>query len=277
MRMWQWTQGLSKMREADRIDCEERVSKILQDEETTPKRIDDYPKISEYLHDKFPDIDVSDVSIYIASANAMHAAGWSHAGGLYVHHMSLILVKRALSSRKRSRGRKKKKKNEFDQLLDKTIDNKLQVEDILVHELIHAVSGRANRASRKFVNQEEEFVFTNCIDLYKQKGMTDFDIATEVFLPFCVQNVLQDGKTLIKILSQHNCIPPDTGSMEALRNPYGLLNRHKDVIVSKVVEKAKKNALLMIDLYNRYGSKTYFVSEAPLMDNKLKFASIDLD
>ncbi len=265
MHLWQWAQNASKLQE--RIDCEEKVQEVLSNSKTIQKTIGDYPRIASYLHEKFADIDVSDVKIYIATAKAMDNAGWGHAGGCYIHHMNLILIKKTMSRRKQ--------KNEFDQLLAEKIGIKLNVEDVLVHELIHAVSGKASRSSRKFVNQEEEFVFTNCIDFYKDKGMTESDIATKVFLPFCVQNVFEDGKTLMKVLSKY--IPQGADSLKVLLDPYKLLNKHAEEIIPKIVKKAHNNALKMIDLYKRYGSKTYFVSEAPLMDQKERFASIDLE
>ncbi len=268
MRMWQWTQDLSKMREADRIECEENVAKILKNPKTVSKTIDDYPAILEYLNEKFPSIPLHDVKIYIVSCKAMNDAGWKHAGGCYIHHMNLILVKRRLSHQR-------KHKHEFDRIFAEETRANMSIEDILVHELIHAVSGRANRSTRNFVNQEEEFVFTNCIDFYKQKGMNDDEIIRKVFLPFCTQNVLEDGTTLRNVLSKY--VPAKSEIMHVLKNPYKILDKHAETIVRKITEKGKSNARSMIDSYNRYGCKTYFVSEAPLTNRKVKFASIDLD
>ena len=257
----------------------------------------DFPTVEKYIRLTFPDINVADIPIYVATDKGLSAAGLSYIGGCYVHHMYLIVVKNKITM-----GGTHSTHNKFEKTLQSAMKKamaiavydeygdeyddgswkttrEIEVEDVLVHEMVHAVSGAANRSNRKYTFDEEEFVYTNTIDFYKDKGMTDEEIVNSNFLPFCVQDVLSDGKEWVKIFEEmsdeYGVKVIDLDVPQEKMNRF--LGRHAELVVPIIIERGRKLGQHMIDLYNEYGRGVQVVTQVADSDVSTRFRSIDMD
>lgn len=238
------------------------------------KFLNDFVEVNNYISKKFPELDVSDIPIYLVSEEAMSANGFSGIGGFYVHHMRLIVVKNEITI---GAGVVKRK---IDAMLQKLTQAKIDIEDVIVHEMIHAVSGESNRSNRKFSFDEEEFVYTNSIDFYKQKGMTPEDIVNKNFIPFCIQDIFSNRKEFDGILSKlekdHKVNVPtlDDMTQEALNR---FLGRHAEHIAPIIVERAREIGFHMINLYDQYGRGVGAVKAPEAADSSIRFQTLDMN
>jgi hypothetical protein len=271
-RMHELFQQRAKEKAAFKKATEDRVQKVIKGS-VACQRVTDYPKVYEYLHARFPKIDITDVPIYRASPEVFKKSRWSGVGGLFVPWMSLILVKDVSLGQKdapAARGAFEKELTKFQ--LNAT------TEDVVVHECLHAISHRAGRSCSKYRHLEEEFVYTNCIDFYKQSGMTTQDIIEKNFLPFCMQDVMENRKDMLEVLKLlfDSGVPfvDYFGLSRSERRKFD--NTHATYIVARVVEKAVEKGKYMVDCYNRYGQGVSLPT-GNLTDKSLRFSSINMD
>ena len=268
-RQWILNRELSKARKRQLENTRKKINLIVAHSLTIEKQIGDFPEIQKYLESKFPKVDISDIKIYVADPDVVHKAGWKDIGGCYVHVLKVILVKSKIEN--------KKVRGKFKKLIQDSCHIKVDVEDVVVHELIHAVSHRINRASSRYVHMEEEFVYTNCIDFYKQKGMTEDDIVNNNFLPFCIADVYSCTEEMSCIFAQVGHSLLQIREMNH-REYTAFLNKHAETIVPLIKEKAQKKAHHMIELYHKYGSEMYQTSSIDTAENStsLRFSTLDL-
>lgn len=241
-------------------ELNDRVDEIIQDRSTVQKDITDFAEINKYLDKKFPNIDTSDVKIYLVEPYCMKKHGFNDCGGCYIDFLKCILAKNRIVTMSGT-------KWQFERLM-KRYSTKLDVEDVIVHEMIHAVSAAANRGGAgrsKYTFEEEEFVYTNSVDFYKEKGMKEQEIVNSVFLPFCVYDIVQDQSEMNKICTK-----------QRITRSKGFMNIHASVLVPIIVKKAREMGLHMIDLHKEYGCQLLAV-EPPTNNASKRFSSIDFD
>lgn len=240
------------------------VNKIIKHHKTKKKTVVDFPPVANYLSKCFPDVDISNMCVYITDPSFMSQHGFADIGGCYIPSMKLIMVKNKISL-----SGDNKTNNRFDDVLKDRTQCNVDVEDIVVHELLHAISDISGRSSRKFGHNEEEFVYTNCIDFYKQKGMSEQDIVNRNFLPFFIQDIMRDRQYLLSMVRNFS---PNCGStyVDIAREMRVHPNKSVDAILSKANEMGQH----MIDLYNQYGRA--FTLSAQIHDtNRFKFLDTD--
>ncbi len=133
------------------LESEKRqVLRIIKSKSTIKKTLFDYPLIMRYLQDKFPEIDITDISIYVTSPRVMSSCKFlKNCAGVYIPSIKTILMKNIVHMMGGST------KGLFNKLLSKE-KIKTEVEDILVHEAMHAISAAANRSGRRYRVDEEE-------------------------------------------------------------------------------------------------------------------------
>ena len=244
------------------LESEKRqVLRIIKSRSTLKKSLLDYPPVEKYLQEKFPEIDITDISIYVTSPRVMRSCkSFKNCAGVYLPFMKTILMKSIVHMMGGS------DKGLFNRLLSKE-KIKTEVEDILVHEAMHAISGAANRSGRRYRVDEEEFAYTNCIDFYKQKGMSDVDIINKVYLPFCVCEVMErDLKKMCDSLPHSKDLKFDDK----------FLDKHASFLVPKVLEKARGMGFSMIELYNKWG-RGITLSGPPINSAAKRIGSIDFE
>lgn len=246
-----------------------RSKKIIRHPLTVKKFIKDFPLVNTYITSKFSGVDISEIPIYIASNVAMDKNGFGDCGGCYISAPEkLILLKKNIRM-----GGGSKSQPRFDRVLQNKIKCKVITEDVLVHEMIHAVSDASNMSGRQFTFSEEEFVYTNSVDFYVQKGMSDEQIVVGNFLPFCTKDVIQTQ--LRDVLFS---VDPDLDFSD-----YPLMLKYCDKNANRVtdiiLDRAKDMGRQMIALYRKYGAlvapSSVDVTEATQIENR--FSGLDMD
>lgn len=71
-----------------------------------------------------------------------------------------------------------------------------------MHELLHAVSFRLNRYNKRYKNNEEEFVFLNSFEFYRNKGMSNENIINSILICFCINNITSNYKEMQQLFTQ---------------------------------------------------------------------------
>jgi len=234
------------------------------------RHVSDFESVQSYLNKKFPNIDISHIPIYVVSHDDMSKTGVYGAHGYYDKIHKSIFIRKPHTAKSYITSR-------FDKVMQKFTKSTITVEDIVVHECIHAISQAANRSTNNLRQVEEEFAFTNCIDFYRSKGMTDKDIAQNIFLPFCINNVMDNKGAMISVLEEVRKEHVSMKSFGILQKDkkYGLyLSVHAKKIVPIIVKKGMEQALHMIDLYEKYGRG---VELSDTVNQGGRFASIDMD
>ncbi len=275
MHQQQWVlyhRELSKQRKHQLEKLRRKAKTVIQNSQTIKLCIEtDFPKIDQYLRGKFPEVDISDVDVYTSPSQVFNRA-WKGMGGCYIDVLKTIFVKNKIGNKIGE------KRNKFQKLMDECCKMSVDVEDVLVHELIHAISHKIGRASSKYRHMEEEFVYTNCIDFYHDKGMTDDEIIDNNFLPFCVHDVYSSRSDLNEMFSRLSSSLSDVQKMT--NGEYKrFLSKHATVLVPAIVKRARERARHMIDLYNKYGVEMYRTAPVDPQEDKtsLRFSSLDLD
>ncbi len=261
---WQHSRAVSRSRKQRLKALDKKVEVIVNDSASQQHVLADFPKVEAYLADRFPDVQLTDVQIFVVSVGAMKKAGWDSIGGCYVRYLNVALIKRTLSTTPQ---------NKFDRLLKQACPMTTDVEDVVVHEMIHAVSYKLNRACSKFMHMEEEFVYTNCIDFYKQKGMDEDSIINNNFLPFCLNDL--SVADIARIAAENN-IPNVTQMRPSQYRRF--LSRNAELLIPLLKKEAQQKARHMIDLYKKFGAIIYPTTIVdPTIDTaRLKFATLDL-
>jgi hypothetical protein len=252
-------------------ETEESVNKVINSPTTKKTFLKDYPEVEKYLSGLFPNIDLSAIPIYVARPNVMDRAGFKSAGGLHVSHMNVVLVRTDIEI-------KAGKRNRFERLMDREIQTSVERRDVVIHELLHAVSSRT-RSGNSFSHGEEEFVYTNCVDFYKQQGQNEDEIIAGSFLPFCINDVMSDREEMAAVFAELREIEaniPDVSELTT-QSYRRLMSRHAHHLVPIIVARAKNKGRAMIDLYNKYGRQSLHANTAPENSTSLRMQSIDMD
>jgi hypothetical protein len=252
------------------------LDKIINHKDTRTTTVSEYPLIQEYLSKTFPSVDLSGIIIYLATPKSFYKTGFDHADGLFDKNRRFIIVQ-DLSKPESEYVTKSK----FNRIMNDSIKGKNNTEDVLMHEILHAISCLTQRSSNRYTHAEEEFAYTNSVQFYRYKKMTDDIIVNLHFLPFCCKDIINNHKDMLaimKTLADKNKITKlqfdNFGKIVMQSDYYKFLNKHADIIVPEIVEQAKKKAFTMIDLYNKYGISTVYQTTSR---NVSRFANIDTD
>ena len=260
-------------RELQLQELREKANRIKRSTGTLQTTLDAYPAIKSFIAEKFPDLDLSPVAIFITTYAAMKRVSFEHMGGCYIDSLKTIFV-----MDNNSLNHHDKTKGKFMSDLLRMMAAKLDVEDILVHEIMHATSSALGRATRGFSNAEEEFVYTYCTEFYKRKGMSDQEMIDKHFLTFCLNDVMSSKDEMAKIfetlkITHHLRYVPWLKQY----SKYELekfMDTHAEFLVPAVIAAAKTKARTMIDCYHKYGCRG-----APLTvdvyDTGMRFRSIN--
>lgn len=270
-RRWIINQEISRKRKLARDKIFRRADRVISHSLTKEKQLTDFPAVAKYLSSKFSDVDLSLIKLYVAPPRVIERAGWKDIGGCYVRGKKVILVKSDMS-------RHYKPKGKFQKMMRDVCNMKADVEDVIVHEFIHAISDIIGRSLSKYQHMEEEFVYTNCIDFYYEKKMTDEDIVNNNFLPFCLQDIYESVKEMTSIFAEVNRTVDDIRQMT--EEEYGrFLNKNAEVLIPLIRSRAQEKAHKMIELYHKYGAQMHKTSSAEVVEDEIamRFSSLDLD
>ncbi len=265
---------LQKRINRDRQELEEKLDRILRSKKTRQIYLSDYPLIQEYLNSRFPNIDVSAVKIYVSTPKVISAAGFPEIGGCYIRHLKLILLKNKMTIGSGDFD------NKFDRLLNDSVSCSADVEDVLVHELLHAVSDAAGRSLSRYEKAEEEFVYSTSLDFLLSKGMTEDDAINNNFIPFFLNSVMANRKVMsgifveLKRARQSVSVVP-TEEQFSSKRVKDFMSKYANFIVPRVIDSARQKAQEMIDRYREHGLKSLASSDN--FDRSMRFSSIDFE
>lgn len=264
-------QEISRKRKRVRDQTFRRIERIISHSLTKEAQLADFPAVDKYLRLKFPDVDLSPINFYIAPPKVVEKAGWKGIGGCYIRDKKVVLVKSKINHNYKAKGK-------FQRMMRDSCSMKADVEDVVVHEFIHAVSDLIGRSLSRYQHMEEEFVYTNCIDFYYQKGMSDEDIVNNNFLPLCLQDVYESPKEMKKIFAQVNHTIDEIREMEE-EEYRAFLSLHAVELVPCIKQRAQEKAHNMIELYHKYGAQMYKTSSTEVVEDRtsMRFASLDLE
>lgn len=267
---WIVQQEISRRRKAVRDQVFRRAERVINHQETQQKPLSEFPAVSSYLKSRFADVDLSQIQIYVAPAKVVEKSGFKNIGGCYVRGMKSIIVKDEIDHAYKPKGK-------FQKLMREVCHMKTDVEDVLVHECIHAVSDLIDRALSYYQHMEEEFVYTNCIEFYYEKGMSDEDIVNNNFLPFCLQDVYESPNEMKVIFDEVGKSIADLRQMSE-EEYWRFLNSNAETLVPLLKKRAQEKAHNMIELYRKYGSMHKTSSTEVVEDESVaRFSSLDLD
>lgn len=275
MSMWVYLQAIKELEEKEAKELEVRVNKIKNSTETTEKRISDFPEIHAYFKNNFPKVDLSGIPIYMTSPRVMDRNGFKSAAGCYIDAFKSIFVKNSIRIKSSSN------EGKFAIALHKLTSCAIDPEDVVMHELMHALSAKVRSgAGVRFRNSEEEFVYTNCVDFYRSKGRSDEEIIKSSFLPFCIHDVMSDKDIMIQLWNQIGVKlpkPEEYTEDEYYKRITKIYNNNASAIADLIVSVAKERSLKMIDSYNKYGRYQVHTNVSPDDDPQLRMDTIDMD
>lgn len=232
-----------------KTDLISHIKNTIKNNYIAKKSIEDFPAIKEYIYNKFShlSLDFSNLSIYIVSSNFMSKCGINYCSGCYIEDMNIIFVKKDSKTFPANGTNLSKQLS----ILSKYVD----VEDILVHEIVHAVSAMAKRANRAFTSNEEEFVFTNCVDFYLNKSYNEDDIINRIMMPFLVNDIMDDENSMLSIwrfardsnLNMDEIFQTNSTNTEVFMEKYA--QKIVPIIANLAIEKGKH----IIERYNKHG------------------------
>lgn len=268
---WIINQKISHKRKIARDRIFRRAEQVINHRLTEEKHLIDFPAVSDFLNTKFPDVDLSVIRLYIAPPRVIEKSGLKDIGGCYIRDKKIILVKNEINHHYKAKGK-------FQRMMRDACNMKADVEDVVVHEFIHAVSDIIGRSLSRYRHMEEEFVYTNCIDFYRQKGMSDEDIVNNNFLPFCLQDIYESTKEMKKIFGEANKTIDEIRQMSE-EEYQRFLNKNAEAIIPLVKNRAQEKAYKMIELYHKYGAQMYKISSNKVIEDEtvMRFSSLDLD
>jgi len=217
----------------------------------------------DYVVNKFPDADLSSISAFLVPSEHMNILEVRHCAGCYIPKLKLILIKAGNTWGGSS--------SEIDRLFDLFSIN-VAMDDVFVHELIHAVSHEYDRQTRKNKVLEEEFAYSNTLDWFYDKGLNDEQIISKNFLPFLISDVLEkDNKEIEDSIFSSKAIYASylTGkerraSLEMFANEY----------VTEVVNRAIDKGKSLIKMYKKYGRNQYY-NTTLIDDDESRFSNLD--
>jgi len=269
-----YLQAIKELQQQEIKELEKRVNRIKSSVETTEKRIDDFPEIHAYLQKHFPKINLGDIPIYMTSPRVMDRNGFEDAGGCYINYFKAIFVKNRIRVKDSGGGR-------FAAALYKKTSCAIDPEDVVMHELMHALSARVRSgAGARFRNNEEEFVYTNCVDFYRSKGRSDEEIIKTSFLPFCIQDAMSDKDVMLGFWSQLGIEFPvrkDYTKVDYEKKVQRLFDNNASFMATAIFDAAMERSFKMIDLHNKYGRQQIHTNTSPDFDPELRMDTIDMD
>lgn len=236
---------------------EASARRLIKHKNTSSRSILDFPAVCKFVESTFPAVNLRGIPIYICDGPAMRRCGFDGMNGCYIPFMKCIFVRRDANVSDNADGK-------FFKILHKKIQTPLNADDIVVHELLHAVSDGIERPTRHYTNAEEEFVFTNCVEYYKSKGMNEEEIKSSVLIAFCINNVMSSKTKMSTVFAKlKEKIHIDVVPWEKFftREEYlRFLNAYADEISDLVIELAKEDGTNMLESYYNMSRKDAPVS-----------------
>ena len=192
-----------------------------------------------FVKNRYPDADLSGINVYCLDVDKMNTIDiFRGCGGCYIPALQSIVIKV---------GKDTTTSNQSPLYAALAKYNASATEDdILVHELFHAVSHALNRGTRKFSHLEEEFVYKSTIEWLESIGYTKEEIIEKNFLPFVLQDVLRNNLNEIILDIASNHIDCDKFEMSGIKKY--VMEFHLQELVDEIVTRARSIGRKMVGI-----------------------------
>lgn len=231
-------------------ESKKQVDYIKKSQHTFKKSITEYKKPFEFIKNEYPFVNILDVEVYETRKNILDQVGIKYAAGIFFPYSKTVVLVRQKDLN--STAFSSEKLSSFEKLLsDHTFNNALQIDDVAVHEFLHAVSQKCRPILSNYASQEEQFVYTNSVKYFRQQGLSDKDIILKQFLPNCINDILSSGESIKNIVNSIIDKHPKYKSFSY----HDMIEEIPKTLVDCVVNKAIENAENMIDDYDKHGIK----------------------
>jgi hypothetical protein len=215
----------------------ESLDKIKSNKKTKIVSYEDFKSAFDYVDNMFPNAKVKEATVYMCPRRFLDNVGYKGIGGFYSRVEKIVVIPDSLSNLKDSN---------IPTNSDRwsAIQSHITIEQILVHELLHYVSGKICE-TEKTMQIEEEFAYGNMIDFCRMRGKTDDEIIVDIFLPYLFSIIIPNknfdlcktdeddrrlfesvykesidlGKRIMKIWDKKN-IKPKTEKNDDIIKPY---------------------------------------------------------
>lgn len=152
------------------------LEQIKNHKKTKQVKYEDFSSAYDYVDSLFPEAKVKEATVYMCSRKFLDKIGYKGIGGFYSRIEKIVVIPDSMPSLNDS--------GTFSYTNRwKAIVANITQEEILVHELLHYVSGKICDTEKK-MQMEEEFAYGNMVDFCRMRGRTDENIITEIFLPY---------------------------------------------------------------------------------------------
>jgi hypothetical protein len=156
------------------VDLSAKIKKNLS---TKKVSYNDYREAFDYVGKIFPDIEVKDIDVRLATPILLKKLGYNGIGGFFERISKTVIVSSyQLVS------------NDFNK---NSVKAKLNKDEIIVHELLHYCHDVIG--SNSSVNLKEEFAYGWSLGYLRGKGYTDEEIVKDNYLPYLYKVCSEDG------------------------------------------------------------------------------------
>jgi hypothetical protein len=258
LREWlQWRQNYTQsLKEAFSLS-QEHVIHIRNHKDTRLIEYPQYSKAYDYVSELFPYVNVRSAKIFAAKRSVLDRLGYKGVGGFYNKADEVIVIPDDL----------KIIPKDGDSMWS-TIVADVEIDEVIVHELLHYVSG-----CRRFgysMQAEEEFAYGNSVKYMKGKGKTDDEIIEKVFLPYLIQ-VVDKKSILSEALMKEKLI--DAFNIATLKQKEKIIKKIEKTLFDFTVKKAKNMGQSIIRVYCLENKKD---ASSECNNARRRFSNIDL-
>jgi len=239
----------------------DRMKKIKSSLSTKVITYKDCKKAYDYVDKLFPKAKVKDVTIYCASKSCLDRLGLKGIGGCYDRMSQILVISEDLDF-----SSSKKKDSTWS-----TIIAKVEMDEVIVHELLHYVS-ISKKNSITSMNLEEEFAYGNSIEYLRANGRSDNDIIENNFMPFFMTTV--DGRKVARQVLMSNGYDIEDVITKPEKEQKKILKKVDEDLFKETKKIATEKAKLLIRIYSE-DVDAYDIDPDDSEENE--FSMIDLD
>ena len=217
-----------------KINCEtikENLEKIKNHPDTVVIKYPQYKEAFDYVDKKFPEEDVKSVTVYHCNQRFLAKLGYEGVGGFFEKVMKTIV----LSSLDYSKSKKY------------SIKAKMEVDEVLVHELLHYVYD-CDGFGKSSYRVDEEFAYGNSIGYLRSKGMSDEEIVNNNFLPFFVS--IADRKKIIRKVLLENDYDLHKFYKRSMKYQKRVLERLRNKIFEEIKISSFDQGMKLVEIYS---------------------------
>lgn len=258
LRDWlQWRQSYVQSLKKVISLSQEHISQIKNHKNTRLVVYPTYEKAYNYVSELFTSVNVKSAKIFIAKRSVLDKLGYKGVGGFYSKADEVIVIPDDLKIIPKD-----------EDSIWATIVADVEIDEVIVHELLHYVSGCCRFGYP--MQAEEEFAYGNSVKYLKDKGKTDDEIVEKVFLPYLMQvvdkkSILSEALIKEKLLDAFNIATP--------KQKEEIIKKMEKTLFDLTMKKAKNIGQSIINVYCPENKKD---ASSQCNNARRRFSNIDI-